>query len=122
MYGTSAWSTIGGDYVASPMAFSNMSNTTGNQVFATGASFVSIVQAWYDTPATNFGLIMIGDEGSSGTVSRFGSKEVGTAPVLVVTYSPPPCSTPPTAICQSHTVYLDGLGNATITGADLDGG
>ncbi|MDG1427707.1 MAG: DNRLRE domain-containing protein [Crocinitomicaceae bacterium] len=122
MYGTSAWSTIGGDYVASPMAFSNMSNTTGNQVFATGASFVSVVQAWYDTPATNFGLIMIGDEGSSGTVRRFGSKEVGTAPVLVVTYSPPPCTTPPTAICQSHTVYLDGLGNATITGADLDGG
>ena len=28
----------------------------------------------------------------------------------------------PSAVCQNLTVYLDGSGNATITGADLDGG
>ena len=28
----------------------------------------------------------------------------------------------PSAVCQNITVYLDGAGNATITGADLDGG
>ncbi len=31
-------------------------------------------------------------------------------------------SVTPTAVCQDITVYLDGTGNATITGADLDGG
>ncbi|MCR9172524.1 MAG: HYR domain-containing protein, partial [bacterium] len=31
-------------------------------------------------------------------------------------------SVTPTAVCQDITVYLDGAGNATITGADLDNG
>lgn len=31
-------------------------------------------------------------------------------------------ATPPTAVCQNITVYLDGTGNATITAADIDGG
>ncbi len=30
--------------------------------------------------------------------------------------------TPPNAVCQNITVYLDGAGNATITAADVDGG
>ncbi|MEL6141857.1 MAG: HYR domain-containing protein, partial [Bacteroidota bacterium] len=31
-------------------------------------------------------------------------------------------NTPPTAVCQDITVYLDGAGSATITAADIDGG
>jgi len=31
-------------------------------------------------------------------------------------------ATPPTAVCQNISIYLDGAGNATIVGADLDGG
>ncbi len=31
-------------------------------------------------------------------------------------------ATPPVAVCQNITIYLDGLGNATITAADVDGG
>ncbi|NVK65399.1 MAG: HYR domain-containing protein, partial [Flavobacteriales bacterium] len=31
-------------------------------------------------------------------------------------------TTPPTAVCQDITVYLDGSGNATITASDVDGG
>lgn len=31
-------------------------------------------------------------------------------------------NTPPTAVCQNITVYLDGAGNATITASDIDGG
>ena len=30
--------------------------------------------------------------------------------------------TSPTAVCQNVTIYLDGLGNATITAGDIDGG
>lgn len=30
--------------------------------------------------------------------------------------------TPPTAVCQDITLYLDGAGNGTITSADIDGG
>jgi len=31
-------------------------------------------------------------------------------------------TTPPTAVCQNVTIYLDGTGNATLTAADVDGG
>ncbi|MCB9231222.1 MAG: T9SS type A sorting domain-containing protein [Bacteroidia bacterium] len=31
-------------------------------------------------------------------------------------------TTPPTAVCQNISVYLDGSGSATITGTDIDGG
>jgi Secretion system C-terminal sorting domain len=34
----------------------------------------------------------------------------------------PPCSTPPTAICQNITVNLDAAGSYSIIGSDLDGG
>jgi hypothetical protein len=34
----------------------------------------------------------------------------------------PPCTTPPTAVCQNINVYLDATGNATIAASDLDGG
>ncbi|MFT5859520.1 MAG: hypothetical protein ACI865_001623 [Flavobacteriaceae bacterium] len=122
MFGTAAWGSLGGDFVLSPLTFSSMSAGLGNQVFATGAPFVTAVQGWFDTPATNFGVIMVGDEGTNQTARRFGSKEGGIAPVLVVTYSAPPCVTPPTAICQNVTTYINAAGNATITGADLDGG
>jgi len=122
MFGTVPWGAIGGDFVPTAMTFSSMSGSTGNQVFGTMPGFVSVVQTWFDTPAANFGMIMVGDEGSPSTARRFGSKDVGVAPVLVVTYSPPPCFIPPTAICQNFTTYVDAAGNATITGADLDGG
>ena len=34
----------------------------------------------------------------------------------------PPCATPPTAVCQDVSVYLDATGNATLNPSDLDGG
>lgn len=122
MFGTAVWGSLGGDFVLSPLTFSSMSAGLGNQVFATGASFVTAVQGWLDTPASNFGVIMVGDEGTNQTARRFGSKDGGVAPVLVITYSAPACIIPPTAICQNVATYVDASGNATITGADLDGG
>jgi hypothetical protein len=34
----------------------------------------------------------------------------------------PPCTTPPTAVCQNIDIYLDAAGNASIAASDLDGG
>ncbi len=113
------WTTSGGDFV--PTVVSSVSMTpSGDQTFPTTSDFVALVQAWYTTPALNFGMIVIGSETTACSARRFGSKDVGVAPTLVVSYTLP-CNGP-TAVCQDINVYLDATGNATITGADINSG
>ncbi len=50
---------------------------------------ITDVQAWVDTPATNNGWIVIGDEAAQKSVRRFGSKEGSESPVLTVDFTPP---------------------------------
>ena len=52
------------------------------------------VQGWVDDcGASNFGWVMIGNEGALHTAKRFGSSEgvPGEAPVLTVEFTPPAC-------------------------------
>lgn len=114
-----AWTTPGGDFI--PTVVSSVSMTaSGDQTFPTSSDFVALAQAWYDTPAFNFGVIVIGTEATSCSARRFGSKDLGVAPALVITYTLP--CTGPVAICQNATIYLDASGNATLSGSDIDGG
>lgn len=116
---TPAWTTPGGDFV--PTVVSSVSMTpSGDQTFPTSANFVSLLQAWLTNPASNFGVIVIGSETTACSARRFGSKDAGIAPTLVVSYSLP--CTGPTAVCQNTTVYLDANGNGTLAGSSLNGG
>jgi hypothetical protein len=87
MFGTSSWTTPGGDFTAS-VASLNISGI-GNRTFLSTSNFVSLVQAWLNNPTSNNGLILIGDETISNSARRFGSKEVGVKPLLSVNWSPP---------------------------------
>lgn len=122
MFGSLTWTTAGGDFALISASSVIMNTSVGNKIFPNSANFVSLAQTWLDTPASNFGIIMIGNESTTCTARRFGSKDQGITPILTINYSAPPCSTPPTAICQNVNVYLDGSGNATILASDLDGG
>ena len=54
---------------------------------------VTDVQAWIDTPADNFGWLLLGNETPIMTANRFDSRENPTEanrPMLVITYEPPP--------------------------------
>ncbi|MEO9532022.1 MAG: DNRLRE domain-containing protein [Crocinitomicaceae bacterium] len=117
MFGTSTWTSAGGDFGASS-ATTTIPATTGTYTW-TSAQMVVDVQNWLDNPGNNNGWILIGDEVGTGNARRFGSKEQGTAPVLTINYT---CTDPPVAVCQNVNAYLDGTGNATINDADLDGG
>ena len=59
---------------------------------------VADAQAWLDTPATNFGWILIGNEAQLKTAKRFNSREnpnSSNRPVLTLDYFPPgPTPTP----------------------------
>jgi len=115
MFGSSAWISPGGDFLAS-VAQSNINAINGIKTWSS-ADMITNVQAWLDNPANNFGWILIGDETTNGTARRFGSKDQGTAPVLEVQYT---CANAPTAICKSQPVYVGGTGDVTLLDEDFD--
>jgi spore coat protein A len=90
------WNTSGGggDYAAVASASSTVAD--GQSVVATwdgsvtgNEAMVTDVQAWLDTPASNNGWIMIGEESVLKTARRFYSREGATPPVLTVDFTPP---------------------------------
>jgi len=92
-YSGSFWTSAGGDFVGTPSATTSVANL-GSYDW-TSAQLAADVQAFLDTPASNFGWILIGDETTQfgGTAKRFDSRENtsgGTVPTLTVEFAPPP--------------------------------
>jgi hypothetical protein len=88
--GTSLWTTEGGDFNAGPSATTNVGNL-GRYTW-TSSQMASDVQAWLDTPASNFGWILIGNEADSGSVRQFDTHENATPanrPRLLIFYTAP---------------------------------
>lgn len=83
-FGLSVWISPGGDFL-SPVATTTIEATNGTYAWSS-AGMASNVQNWLDDPGNNFGWILIGNESTDGTARRFGSRELGIAPVLVVDY------------------------------------
>jgi hypothetical protein len=89
-WNTVSWTTPGGDFNAGASATTSI----GGNGFYTwkSAQMATDVQGWLDTPANNFGWVMIGVETTAGTAKRFDSRESGTAadrPNLKVFYTIP---------------------------------
>ncbi len=83
----STWTTQGGDFENNPTASSTFTGMNGTQTFNTSTALVNEVQNWLDGNTSNFGWIIIGGESISESAIRIGSKEMGTAPVLNITYT-----------------------------------
>lgn len=83
----STWTIQGGDFEANATAASTFTGTNGTQTFSTTTSLVDEVQDWLDGNNPNFGWIIIGGEDAPTSAIRIGSKEIGTAPVLNVTFN-----------------------------------
>jgi spore coat protein A len=87
-YPSTTWLAVGGDFDATARASTVI---TGNGTYTwSSAALVTDVQSWLDTPATNFGWLLKGDESVTETAKRLGSRENGTAgsrPVLIVDYT-----------------------------------
>jgi hypothetical protein len=88
--GTTAWGTAGGDFSGSISA-SQTVNALGSYTWSSTSTTVSDVQLWLDTPASNHGWILRGDESvnTARTVKWFGTNEnTGNEPTLSVTFTP----------------------------------
>jgi len=88
-FSTTPWATPGGDFVARVSASATM-NTSFQAYTWTGPGMVQDVQGWLNSPSTNFGWIIIGDETITNTALRFNTKEaltVSNRPQLSITYT-----------------------------------
>jgi spore coat protein A len=89
-FNTTFWSTAGGTFASTGSA--NLSVAGGNALYTwTAPGLAADLQGWIDTPGTNFGWILRGDESSSANTKRFDSRQGSTPanrPVLSVTYRP----------------------------------
>lgn len=92
-YDTAFWVTAGGDYTPTASAVATVADSALYRWGST-AAMVADVQSWLDAPTTNFGWILIGDEGNVTTTKRFDSREIvgaaaGRPPKLIVYSSGP---------------------------------
>jgi len=89
------WATPGGSYTASPSATTSVGTTVGLYSWAS-AQLAADVQGWVNSPATNFGWILLGDEVNNLSARRFDSREgaANVRPALLLNYNPvlPPLS------------------------------
>ena len=90
-FNTSMWATAGGDFFSAPSAITAVGGV-GVYTWGSTAQLVSDAQEMLDSPAMNFGWILLGGEGVLGTAKRFDSRENATAanrPQLIIDYTPP---------------------------------
>ena len=79
---------------------------------------VADVQEWLDSPASNFGWLVLGDETAIATAKRFDTRESASPPMLTIQYTPGPRVTPtprarptpvpPAAISQPVSILVVG--------------
>lgn len=88
-FNTEFWTADGGDF---DQAVVTSAAAGGGAVeFPSTTAFVSLVQSWVDAPEQNFGIILIGNEETSPSAKRIGSREGAEAnrPKLILTYNAP---------------------------------
>jgi hypothetical protein len=121
-YDTDSWTNSGGDFATTVSAFTSVSSV-GAYTWGSTTTMVSDVQGWLDTPSSNFGWIVLGDEGEAGTSKRFDSKENPTSadrPALTIDYTSAAASTLLVSGFPS-SVTAGAAGTVTVTAQDAAG-
>lgn len=86
------WSAPGGDFAGGVSASSSVGGV-GAYTWGPTSQLTGDLQSWLDTPAGNFGWLLITDESTAPTSKRFDSRENATAanrPQLTIQFTPPP--------------------------------
>jgi len=69
------WTTNGGNFVALSSATRSVPGTIGFNTWGSTPQMVADVQSWLESPGSNFGWILTGNEGQLQSARRFDSRE-----------------------------------------------
>lgn len=103
MFNSTNWTTPGGDFVSLATDSAIFAPGTGTRSFPSSLSLVDDVENWIDGLNPNFGWILIGNESANRNARRLGSKDLGTAPVLTITYCTNTSASITETACDSYT-------------------
>ena len=111
-FGTSSWMNAGGDFAPTSSASAVVSQSL-NSAYTWGstAALVSDVQNWLDSPGSNFGWLLMGDETGSQTFRQFYTQEapnLAFRPELLIDFTP-------ASVPEPSTLVMAGI--ATLVGA-----
>jgi len=87
-FDTELWNSAGGDFAAAASA--SLSVGENDKYTWESSGMVADVQAWIDSPSTNFGWLLKGNEADDQTARRFDSRENANSsdrPTLTVDYT-----------------------------------
>ena len=88
---SSSWAVPGGVFAPTASATKSV-NAVGSYIWANVPALVADVQGWLNTPATNYGWVMIGNEAVLETAKRFESRQsadITRHPTITVVYTLP---------------------------------
>jgi hypothetical protein len=91
-FGTSSWANAGGDFSATSSASTLVSQSLDTAyTWGSTAALVADVQRWLNSPGSNFGWLLMGDESGSQTFRQFYTREASNPlfrPELRIDYTP----------------------------------
>lgn len=113
------WENEGGDFEQAASASMEVVGV-GSYTWTSTENLVADIQGWVDTPETNFGWILIGNEGELGTAKRFDSREnaAEVRPRLEIEFEPPAATstaTPSRTSTPTPTATPGTTATATLT-------
>ncbi|MGE3109290.1 MAG: DNRLRE domain-containing protein [Phycisphaerales bacterium] len=92
------WSAPGGDYEPGAVASVLTPAAFGPVTWGPTPGLTAVVQAWLDSPGSNFGLLLHGNEAVNDTARQFASREYefdpALRPTLTIDFTPPPPDCP----------------------------
>ena len=90
-FGVSAWTNSGGDFSTTSSASAVVSQSLDSSyTWGSTAAMVNDVQKWLDSPGSNFGWLLMGDESTTQTFRQFYTREEANSefrPELVIDYT-----------------------------------
>jgi plastocyanin len=110
-YNTASWTNAGGDFVSTVSASKSVSGV-GSYTWGSTSQMVTDVQGWLNTPSSNFGWLVLGNETASASAKEFDSRESTTAanrPALSIDY------TSPTLVLSGFPAAVTAGAAATVT-------
>lgn len=103
-FDTDLWAIPGGD-ISGVVTANQLVDGLGDYTWGSTDQMVADVQSWLDSPAQNFGWIVLSNEFQNGTAKRYDSREnsAGNPPLLTVTFEVPPPTTTSTTTSTTST-------------------